>query len=172
MSETDGRAHDVHGDVAAADDDDLLAVEVRHVVIADGTQHHDGGHDVAAVLAGDADLFVLMGADGDIDAVILMLELFKPDVLANGHAGVDLNAGGEDGLDLLVKELSREAVARDAVAEHAAELLALFVDGHGVAHQSQIVRAAQAARAPMTATFLPVGGAQGGFGTSPAWSTA
>ena len=88
-----------------------------------------------------------MGADGDIDAVILMLELFKPDVLANGHAGVDLNAGGEDGLDLLVKELSREAVARDAVAEHAAELLALFVDGHGVAHQSQIVRAAQAARA-------------------------
>ena len=99
------------------------------------------------MLAGDTRALTLMGADGDVQAVVLLLELLEGDLLAHGHVGVGLDTQREDGVDLRVQLLPREAVAGDAVAQHAAQLVALLEDDHLVAHQRQIVGAAQAAGA-------------------------
>ena len=121
-TQADGAAGHVHGHVAAADDHHVLAGEVRHVTVADAPQHLHGGHDVFAVLAGDTRALTLMGADGDVQAVVLLLELLEGDLLAHGHVGVGLDTQREDGVDLRVQLLPREAVAGDAVAQHAAQL--------------------------------------------------
>ena len=65
-AQTDGTAGDIHSHIAAADDHHFLAGEIRHNVITDGPEHLHGGHDVLAVLTGNAGLFILMGADGNV----------------------------------------------------------------------------------------------------------
>ena len=99
-----------------------LAGEVRHHIITDGAQHFDGRHDIFAVLAGNAGLFVRMRADGDIQAIVIFVQLFKGDVFSNRHFGMYFHAGGQDGLDFRVQLFAREAVSGDTVAEHAAQL--------------------------------------------------
>ena len=88
-----------------------------------------------------------MGADGDVDAVKLLLQLLQPDVPADADVGADLDAQGQDGVDLGVQLLPGEAVAGDAVAQHAAQLAALLENGDLMAHQGQVIGAAEAAGA-------------------------
>ena len=140
-----GAAGHVHGHVAAADDHHPLAGEVRQLVVPDLPEHLHGGDDPPALLPGDAGLLVRLGADGDVDAVVLAAQLLKGDVLPHVHLGVDGNAQGENGVDLPVQLLPGEAVAGDAVAEHAAQLAALLVDGDLVAHEGQVVGGGEAA---------------------------
>ena len=71
-----------------------------------------------------------MGSDGDVDAVVLAAEFLKLDVPAHVHLGADGDAQGEDGVDLLVQLFPGEAVAGDTVAQHTAQLAALFVHIH------------------------------------------
>ena len=78
---------------------------------ADMAQHLHRGDDALAVLALDAGLFVRMGADGDVQAVVLLFQLVKGDVPAHLDAGTDLNAQGQNGGDLRVQLLPGEAVA-------------------------------------------------------------
>ena len=99
------------------------------------------------MLAGDAGTLALMGADGDIQAVILLLQLLKGDLFAHRHIGMGLNAQRQDGVDLRIEHFPGEAVAGNAVAQHTAQLLTFLVDGDLVAHQCQIVSAAQSAGA-------------------------
>ena len=58
-----------------------------------------------------------------------------------------LDAGGQDGLDLRVQLFPREAVGRNAIAEHAAKLLFFFKNRYAVTHQAQIICAGKTARA-------------------------
>ena len=88
-----------------------------------------------------------MRADGDIQAVVVLVELLKGNVLSDRHAGMYLNAGGQNGLDLRVKLFTWEAVGGNAVAEHTAELLLFLKNCHAVSHEAQIIRAGKAARA-------------------------
>ena len=167
-TQTDGAAGHVHGHVAAADDHHLLAGKVRHHVVADGAQHLHGGHHVLAVLAGDAHLLILMGADGDIQAVVVLLQLLHPDIGTHGGVGMGLNAQRQDGVDLRVQQVPGEPVAGDAVAQHAAQLCPLLVHRDLVAHQRQIVGAAQAAGAAADDGHLFAGGRRaGGLGHVP-----
>ena len=64
-----------------------------------------------------------MRADGDIQAVVILVELLEGNVLSDRHTGMYLNAGRQNGGNLRIKLFAREAVSRDAVAEHTAELL-------------------------------------------------
>ena len=57
-----------------------------------------------------------------------------------------LHAGGQNGRDFSVQLFAREAIGRNAVAKHAAELLLLLENGHSVPHKAQIIRAGKAAR--------------------------
>ena len=88
-----------------------------------------------------------MRADGDIQAVVILVQLFKGDVFSDRHFGMYLHAGGQNGGNLRVQLFAREAVGRDAVAEHAAEPLLFFKNRHAVAHKAQIIRAGKPARA-------------------------
>ena len=146
-TQADGAAGHVHGHVAAADDHHSLAGKVGQVPVADASEQLHSGHDTLAVLALDAGLLVRMGANGQIQAVIAGLELFKGDVRAHIHIRVDLDAQGQDGSDLRVQLGPGQTVVRDAVAQHTAQLVALFVDRHLVAHEGQVVGRRQSAGA-------------------------
>ena len=127
-------------------------------IFADGAQHLHGGDDVLTVLAGDAGLFILMSADGDVDAVILLLQLLQPDIPAHGDAGMYLNAKRQNGFDLGVQLLTGEAVAGDAVAQHTAQLLPLLVHRDPVTHKGQVVGATETAGASADDGHLLAGG--------------
>ena len=88
-----------------------------------------------------------MGAEGQIDAVILLLQLVEGTVGADVHAGMYLDPQREDGGNLLIQQLTRETVAGDAVAHHAAQLALALIYRHLVAHQRQIVGGGQPAGA-------------------------
>ena len=60
---------------------------------------------------------------------------------------MDLDAQGQDGLDVLVQLLPGQAVAGDAVAHHAAQALPLLVARDLVAHEGQVVGGGEAAGA-------------------------
>ena len=122
-------------------------MEVRQVPVADLPQQLHGGDDALAVLPGDARPLVRVGADGDVQTVVLFLQLLERDIIPHLHLGVDLDPQGEDGCDLRVQQLPGEAVAGDAVAEHPAQLLPLLIDGDLVAHQGQVVGGGKAAGA-------------------------
>ena len=63
----------------------------------------------------------------------------------------------DDPLDLGVEDFARRAIARNAVARHAAELLAGLVQGDRMALAAQEIGAARPAGPPPTmATLLPV----------------
>ena len=88
-----------------------------------------------------------MGTDGNIQAVILLLQVLHPDILAHSDAGMYLDPQRQDGCDLGIQQVPGETVAGDAVAEHPAQLLGLLKNGDLVAHEGQIVGAAEAAGA-------------------------
>ena len=75
------------------------------------------------------------------------MELLEGNVLSDCHAGMHLDAGGQNGGNLYVQLFPWEAVGGDAIAEHAAKLLFFFKNRYAVAHQAQIICAGKTARA-------------------------
>lgn len=135
-TETNRTAADVHRDVAAADDDDVLVAKVRHVIVADLAQHLDRGDDALGVLALDAGLFIRVRAERDVERIVLLAQLVECHIVADVDVDMHVDAERQHGRDLRVEHLARQAVVGDAVAQHAAELRALFIHRDLVAHQS------------------------------------
>ena len=135
-AETNRAAADIHRDVAAADDDDVLVAEVRHVIVADLAQHLDRGDDALSVLALDAGLFIRVRAERDVKRVVLLAQLVERHIVADIDVDMHIDAKRQHRRDLRVEHFARQAVVGDAVAQHAAELRALFIHGDLVAHQS------------------------------------
>ena len=103
-----------------------------------------------------------MGADGDVQAVVLLQQVLYPQLGAHGHAGVCLNAQREDGGDLRIQQVPGEAVVGDAVAQHTAQLLPFLEYRHLVTHQGQVIGAAQAAGPAADNGHLLAGGRRAG----------
>ena len=80
-----------------------------------------------------------MGADGDIHGIVLLLQILDENVLSDGGIADGLEARLLEALNLVIQDLSRKTVGRDAVAQHAAQLLTLLIDRHIVAHDAEIV---------------------------------
>ena len=100
------------------------------------------------LVAGDARRHGLPGADADEDGVEAGLhEAVRVDVAAEQDVVDEAYAGVPQRLQLGVQHLFRQAEAGDAVAQHAARLLRLVVDGDRVAGLRQEPGAAQAGRA-------------------------
>ena len=121
-AEADGASAYVHGHVAAAYHDYLLAGKVGQAVVAYGAEHLHGAHYALAVFALYAGLFVGVGAYGYIQCVIFVLKLVEAHVASDGYAGLYFYAGREYGFDLLIQYFPWEAIGGDAVAQHAAQL--------------------------------------------------
>ena len=68
----------------------------------------------------DAQLFVAVGTDGNVNSIIIFLDIFDPDILSNGDACMDIDTRPKDMTDVTVKDFRRQAVIRNAIAEHPA----------------------------------------------------
>ena len=141
-AQTAGGAGGVHGGVPAAVDGDAAADD-RLVAAGHVAQEVDGVDHVPGVDAGDLDAARQMGADGDEDGVEVALLLLGHEV-GDRVVEDDLDAQLLDAGDLGVDDVARQAVLGDAVAHHAAGLLAGVVDLDLVAETRQVVGGGQA----------------------------
>ena len=140
----------VHGYVAAADHHNLLAGKVRHIVIANPLQKLNCGDDALGIFSFNANLLVGMGTDGNIDGIVLVVQRLEgnlPLALANPRIQVHLHAGAENCLQILVQSLPWEAVIRNAISQHAAQLLLFLKDHRMVPHQLKIISSRKPGRA-------------------------
>ena len=137
----------VHRHVAAAHHADLFAGEVGGLALADAAEQLHGADHVLGGLALQAQLLVVVGADGDVNRVKAALDVRHGQVFADGHAGVDGDAGRQDIVDVPVQNVLGQAIVGDAIAQHTAQLGPLLVHGDFMAHQGQVIGGSQAAGA-------------------------
>ena len=135
-------ARGVDRGVAAADDDDLVA-DVDLLADPDALQEVDAGEAVRGILALDAEVDALLGADRQVHGLEVAAQVVHRNVAADLHPEAQLHAEVEDRLDLGVEHLVRQPVARDAVAQHAAALGGALEHRHGVAAARQLVGAGE-----------------------------
>ena len=109
-----------------------------------------------------------MGADGQIQAVVLLFQLIQRHVGTHVDVGMYFNAQGQNGGDLRIQQRPGEAVVGDAVAQHAAQGLPLFIDRDAVAHEGQVVGGGETAGAAADdGHLLPRGRGTGRLGHVP-----
>ena len=139
-----GRPCHVHGHVAAAYHNGL-SIEGYAVVQVDFSQEFHAGHNAFRVLAGNAGLSAVLGADGHVEGLIAFApEFIQGDVLSDLHPAADLHAHLADDVDLGFDHVLFQAEAGDAVHQHAAGPLFLLEDRDGIAVPPQIVGRGQA----------------------------
>ena len=155
-AETLGAAGGVHGDVAAADDGDLLAGK-RHdgrvgaVLIGlhqvDAGQELVGGVYAAEVLAGNVHEHrqARAGADEHGLEAVLAHQLVDGHDAADDHVRLDLDAERLEAVDLLLHDGLGQTELRDAVDQHAAGEVQRLEHGDVVALLGEVARAGQAA---------------------------
>ena len=87
-----------------------------------------------------------MGTNGQVDGIELVAQAGK--LLAiDGVVEFHVDAGAQDPVDLGLQALARQTVAGNAVAQHAAQVVALLKDDHLMAHHGQVVGTGKAGRA-------------------------
>ena len=87
-----------------------------------------------------------MGANGQINGIELVAQAGKP-LAVDGVVEFHVDAGAQDPVDLGLQALARQTVAGNAIAQHAAQVVALLKDGHLMAHHGQVVGTGKAGRA-------------------------
>jgi len=137
---TDRRPDGVHGDVAAADDGDLVAEENLFPEI-NPFQIIDAMDDALHLFAGDIQLAAVDCSATDKDRVIFLLELIEGNILADGLVQMNLDAEVLDDLDLRPEDVLGEAIFGDAHGKPAARHGEGFEDLHVIALGRQIVGA-------------------------------
>src|SRR3972149_3179064 len=85
-----------------------------------------------------------MGAYGDKDRVELRKQGFY---IVDAVVELQINSLGQDGIDLALDDLWRQAIRRDANAHHTAWHRQRLEDGHRAALPHQVLGAGQASRA-------------------------
>ena len=83
-------ARGVDRGVAAADDDHLAADRHRLAAV-DVVEERGAGEHVGRVLAGDAELQPLVGADPDEHGLVVLAQLLERDVLADGGVALQIS---------------------------------------------------------------------------------
>ena len=87
-----------------------------------------------------------MGANGQVDGIELVAQAGKL-LAVDGVIELNVDAGAQNPVDLGLQALARQTIAGDAIAQHAAQVVALLKDGHLMAHHGQVVGAGKAGRA-------------------------
>ena len=111
----------VHGDVAAADDHDLLARQVGRLAELDRAQESEPAIDAVELLAGDAEPCRARRAGRDQDGVVALAPSGGHDAL-DRRARHDLDAERGDVGDVALDHLGGQPVGRDREAQEAARL--------------------------------------------------
>ena len=147
MAETARDRGDVDRGVAAADHDDAHRGR-EHPAAVERVEEVDAGDAILRVRAGDRQRPPLLRADRPEDRVEIALELLDRHVAPDLDAAARLDvAEREDPVDLGVEHVARRAVAGDAEAHHAAELVVRLEDHDRMALVAQEMRRREAGRA-------------------------
>ena len=113
----------------------------------DAAEQLDSGNYAAGIVTGNAKFLVSLCADGDINGIIVIMNLFQGNVFSDTDVCLNLDtAGGKDRINILIQHMTRKTIARDTIAEHTAKALSLFEDGYIVTHQGQVVGCGKACR--------------------------
>ena len=143
----EGAAGRINGHVPAADDCHL-SVDLGLVAEIEITQEIDPWIDPLGVLSRDPELHALMGPHAEKDGLVPQLpeEVGKGDILPDAGIGPNLHAEIEDGLQLPVQDIPRQAIVGDADAQHAPQRGEGLEDRHPIAQPRQVVGARQPCR--------------------------
>ena len=157
-SQPPGRPHRVHGGVAAAHHNHVLAPAVveRLVVLVRLVGAHQvharqklvGRVDAVEVLAGDAEKLRQSGAGGDENRVVVLVphQFVDGDALADHHVGLELDAHAAQVVHLALDDGFGQAKLRNAVDEYAADLVQSLKNAHPMAFLDEVSGGAQTGR--------------------------
>ena len=141
------RAGAVHSDVAATDNHHVFAREIGIFAIADLREQIDRAHHALRVGAIETQRFAALGANRHIHRIVFGRK-FLHAIGIDAHLGMHGNISRVDnGAHVFIEALSREAVSGNAIAHHAAELLAHLEHMHLMTHKRTEVSAGQSTRA-------------------------
>src|ERR1022692_1727442 len=161
-----GGAQTIGSGIAAADDDDALALG-GHGRRASEELH--GEVDAVQLAAGDREIAGLLGAAGEQDGVVAAAQIFDRNVAADVGIGDELDALGAHLLETPVDEVLFHLEIRDAVAEEAADAVVLFKHGDGVAGAAQLLCGGEARGAGADDGDALAGDIDGRLGRDPAF---
>ena len=145
-----GRAEAIGAGIAAADDDDVLAggkdlvgdaIAFADLVLLRQELHREV--DAFQLAAGDVEIARLLGAAGQQDGVELAAQVVDRHVAADVGVGDELHAFGAHLLDAAVDQVLLHLEIRDAVAQQAADAVALLEYGDGVSGARELLRGGQ-----------------------------
>ena len=136
------RQGDVDRDVAAADDDHPRP-DPHRLAAAHGPQEVDAAEHEGLMDTFDRDQARALGAEAEEHGVVVLAERIEA---ADLGAGVDRDAQRPDLVELLVEQVGRQAVGRNAVAQHPAGLLLLLEDLDLVTERAQVVGSGETGR--------------------------
>ena len=145
VAEPPGNGGHVHRRVAAADHQHLF-LAVAQAALVERFQKGDARDAVGGIAAGHRQRRAGLGAGAEEHCVELVAQLVERQVDADLDLGAHLDADIDDALDLAVEDVAWGAVAGNAIAHHAAELVVLLEHGAGVAHAPELVGAGEARR--------------------------
>ncbi len=77
------------------------------------------------LFARKAELLIAVGANGQVDGIELVAQTGKL-LAVDGVVELHVDAGAQDPVDLGLQALARQTIAGDAVAQHAAQVVALL----------------------------------------------
>ena len=141
-AETDGRAADVHGDIAAADDSAALA-DLDLVAEIDFTQKVNTAENTLELFAGDLQFGALLRADGKVEALVaLFAQLLDCNILADFDAALELNAHLAQNVDFGVENVLFKAEVRNTERQHTAGDGVAVKDRDGISLVGEIIGAA------------------------------
>ena len=142
-----GGAAGVHGDIAAADDDDRR----RHFGTfsrVDPAQELDAVDHAVVILAGDPHGLAPPGTDGEPHRIVAFLEPVQRDVPAQGNTRVDGETGtaGTQSLHVFLQGAGRQAKRGNAPDHHATRAVRHLVDINPEAGDGKIMGCHQSGR--------------------------
>ena len=113
----------------------------------DAVQELGAGEHAGGFLARNAQADAAVRADADEDRFVIAADIGQRNFAADGGVALQLYAQVQDAADLTIQHLARQAVAGDAVTQHAAGLAEGFKNRDGVAAARQLIGAGKAGRA-------------------------
>ena len=135
-----GNARGVDGGVATTDDHHVGA-DVDLLARVGVVEELGPGPEAGAFLTRDAHGLALVGADGNIDRVVVFLDVVVGDIFTDLAVALEFDPEIDDALDLGVDDLARQPVNRNAVAEHATGFRQALKDRDLVAPARELIGA-------------------------------
>ena len=137
MAEAARDRGDVDRRIAAADDHDFLRGR-KHPTTVERVEKFDAGDAILRIRPRHGQRATGLRANAPEDGVVIALELLDAHILADAHARARAHAvERENTADLGVEHFARRAVAGNAEAHHAAELLVHLEDRDGMTLHAQ-----------------------------------